>query len=228
MSVKIVFVCHDEESIQHVLPYSHTILFVGNKVISKKYQEMVITVRDLPENIEHEPKLLSFTAWYAICKNRLFTDSEYVCILEWDVVLDPDFLTKLQTVCSTSVNAISFLEDIVHFTIDINIAVATEYLKDKCIPYNFKELAWGCSTNQCIRYSLLKEFVDWYYPSCLWLKEKDPKQISWYHERLYMIFLYSRNIEYSMCEGLIHLNKNSHRHDINNNLRYTIGKREPT
>jgi len=214
-SVGVVFVCHDERSIQHVLPYGHSILFVGNKIISKEYQEKVITVRDLPEHIEHEPKLLSFTAWYAICKNRLFTEYEYLCILEWDVLLDPDFMTQLQQACSGSVDAISFLEDYHYFTSDIQIPIATQYLENKGISYVFRPRPWGASTNQCLRRSLLEEFVDWYYPSCLWIKEKDPKKISWYHERLYIVFLDSRNIHYHMCKGLHHIQLNSHGKDIN-------------
>lgn len=225
-SVKVVFVCHDEMSIQHALNYGQTILFVGNKQIRKEYQEKVITVRDLPENIEHEPKLLSFTAWYAICKNHLFTEYEYLCILEWDVLLDPDFLVQIKKVCSNSdrsVDAISFLEDYHYFTSDIQIPVATKYLEKKGIPYVFRLRPWGASTNQCLRRSLLEEFVDWYYPSCLWIKEQDPKKISWYHERLYIVFLDSRNIHYHMCKGLKHIQLNSHK-DINSGKVIHPGK----
>ncbi len=215
MSVEIVFVCHDEMSIQHALNYGRPILFVGNKQIRKEYQEKVITVRDLPENIEHEPKLLSFTAWYAICKNHLFTEYEYLCILEWDVLLDPDFLIQLQKVCSNSVDAISFLEDYHNFVLDIQVPVAEKYLKSKGIITPLRNRLWGCTTNQCMRRSILEEFVDWYYPSCLKLKELDLMKFSWYHERLYMVFLENRKIKYHLCKGLRHFQVNSHGKEIN-------------
>ena len=207
----MVFVCHDEMSIQHALSYGHPILFVGDKVIRKEYQEKVITVRDLPENIEHEPKLLSFTAWYAICKNHLFKECEYLCILEWDVLLDPGFFTQLQHVCSGSVDAVSFIHANIHFMSDINIPIATQYLLNKGLPYSFQNRTWGASTNQCMRRSLLEEFVDWYYPSCLQIKEQDPDKFSWYHERLYIVFLETKQSNHRYCGGLRHFFANSHK-----------------
>jgi hypothetical protein len=209
--VGVVFVCHDEISIQHALSYGHPILFVGNKVIRKEYQEKVITVRDLPENIEDESKLLSFTAWYAICKNRLFTEYEYLCILEWDVLLEPDFLTQLSQVCSQSVDAVSFIHANIHFMSDIKIPIATQYLVKKEVSYLFQNRIWGASTNQCLRRSLLEEFVEWYYPSCLQIKEQDPDKFSWYHERLYMVFLDTKHSTHSYCGGLRHFFANSHK-----------------
>ena len=48
------------------------------KPITKKYPFIIINVCELVRNIEIEAKLLTFTAWYAIIKNKLFTNDTWV------------------------------------------------------------------------------------------------------------------------------------------------------
>jgi hypothetical protein len=194
-----------------VLPYGFPILLVGSREIHEEYQSKVTMVRDLPHQIEHEPKLLSFTAWYAISKNNLFPECDHICILEWDVVLDKDFLPLLQELCDPTVDAVSFVEVNHSFTSDISIPIADQFLKQKGISYLIGHKRWGCSTNQCLRRSLLDEFVDWYFPSCLLIKHLDEPQFSWYHERLYMIFLDLHSMKYKLGKGLRHLFADSHK-----------------
>ena len=119
----VVFVCHDNHSIEHVLPYGFHILVVGNRDISEEYMSKVIMARNLPYHIEDEPKLLSFTAWYAISKNNLFPEYDHICILEWDVVLEKEFLTQLHL---NTEDAISFIEISDFFLVDISCCVAGE------------------------------------------------------------------------------------------------------
>jgi GR25 family glycosyltransferase involved in LPS biosynthesis len=208
MSVQIVFICHDEESVQTVLPYGYPILFVGSKPISN---EKVLVVRDLPIHIEHEPKFLTFTAWYAIVKNDLFKEFDYLCILEWDAVLDSSFESHLKKLCATNIQAISFMEsDLSDLLADININNLFKFLNEKNFTTKdvFSIKTWGISSNQCLRRTLLKDFVEWYYPCPTILQ--DSTRISWYHERVYMIYLRHHSIPYAMCKGLTHLFKNSH------------------
>jgi len=210
MSVQIVFICHDEDSIQTVLHYGHPILLVGDKVV--KNRENVIVVRDLPIHIEYIPKLLTFTAWYAIVKNQLFKESEFLCLLEWDAVLDKSFESNLKALCRTEVQAISFMESgLGDLLADVNLNVFFKFLKEKSLThkYVFSIQTWGISSNQCIRRKLLEEFVEWYYP-CPIILEEDPNRVSWYHERIYMVYLNHRSIPYTLCKGLTHLFKNSH------------------
>jgi len=56
MSFAIVFVCHDNNSIESVLNYNYYILFVGNREIDENYKNnpKIIIARDLSNNIEHE------------------------------------------------------------------------------------------------------------------------------------------------------------------------------
>ena len=61
-------------------------------------------------NIENEKALLTFTAWYAIIKNNLFSNYKYLCILEYDVVLDNNFKNNLTNICKTQkYDVISFI-----------------------------------------------------------------------------------------------------------------------
>jgi len=221
MSVQIVFICHDEESVQTVLPYGHPILLVGDKTVTKT--DKMIVVRDLLNHIEHIPKLLTFTAWYAIVKNNLFKEYDFLCLLEWDAVLEDSFESNLKALCATDVHAISFMESgLCDLLADLNTKVFFKFLNEKGFTYAdvFSIQTWGISSNQCLRRSLLEEFVEWYYP-CPTILQEDPKRVSWYHERIYMVYLKHHSIPYTLCKGLTHLFKNSHQ-KINQDNRMKI------
>jgi hypothetical protein len=210
MSVQIVFICHDDESVQKVLPYGHPILLVGDKTIQDL--DKVIVVRDLPIHIEYLPKFLTFTAWYAIVKNNLFKEYDFLCLLEWDAVLEESFESNLKELCTTEVHAISFMESgLGDLLADVDLKIFYKFLNEKGYkqPDVFSIESWGISSNQCLRRSLLEDFVDWYYP-CPTILQGDPTRVSWYHERLYMVYLQHHSIKYSVCRGMTHLFKNSH------------------
>lgn len=98
-NVVYVFVCHDQCLIPSTLNKieNSKLIFVGDKEIDDKLRENkdIIIARDLPNNIEHEKKLLTFTAWYLIVKNNLFLEYDYVCILEYDVALSVFFSDEI-------------------------------------------------------------------------------------------------------------------------------------
>ena len=208
MSVLIVFICHDDASVEHVIHYGYPILFVGDK--ETLYRDNVIMVRELADHIEHLPKFLTFTAWYAIVKNKLFLGYEHLCLLEWDVVLEESFVSNLTSLCRKH-KAISFVEvGAFGLWVDVNKQVFSEFLKQKgCDIHSIR--SWGSTSNQCLSRDVLVSFVDWYYPSCLWILQEDPKQTSWYHERLYMVYLADQKIPFALCDGLIHYYKDSHK-----------------
>lgn len=210
MSVQIVFICHDEASVQTVLPYGYPILLVGPNTIPP--MDKVTVVRDLPHHIEHIPKLLTFTAWYAIVKNNLFKEYKYLCLLEWDAVLDETFESNLKAICATNVQAISFMESgLGDLLADIDLNTFYRFLNEKGYrqPDVFSIQSWGISSNQCLSRSLLEDFVHWFYP-CPTILENDPTRVSWYHERVYMVYLNHHHIPYTLCKGVTHLFKNSH------------------
>ena len=209
-NVIIVLVCHNMNIVSSILSDSkkdkYHILFVGDKPISDElqYNPNVTVARNLPNNIEIEKYLLTFTAWYAIVKNNLFLEYDYVCVLEYDVHLEDNFESELIRLCENKVyDTISFILVSFAFNCDIKENVMSFFLNKKGISY--KNLGtWFATTNHCLKRNHLIEFVDWYYPDCLEIKKMDPAKISWYHERIFNSFMDARS--YNTC----HLNLLSH------------------
>lgn len=221
-SLIIVFVCHDNESILNVLSYGYPILFVGNKPIAEEYasNKNIYILRDLEYNIESEAKLLTFTAWYGIIKNNLFINYKYICILEYDVSFDNNFINNLNNLCSVNKNdVISFINgDRESLYYSINKLVLQYFLNINNIKININNpIKWAPTTNHCIRREILSDFVDFYYSAYLEIKKNDINGLSWYHERVFSLYLNHKNIEYFVLSGLYHFGNNSH-HILNNNI----------
>ena len=122
------------ESINYLIDKNQYIIFVVNNTLDEKFlnNPKIIIARDLPYNIEHEPKLLTFTAWYAIIKNNLFKEYEFICILEYDCILDNNFFKNLDSVCSTNAyDIISFLKTGSDFHTDINTNILKKFIQYK-------------------------------------------------------------------------------------------------
>jgi hypothetical protein len=223
-NVQIVFICHDEESIKRVISHNYPIIFVGNKKIPDylKENKQIIIARELKDNIEHEPKLLTFTAWYAIIKNNLLASYNYLCILEYDVFFGNTLLDELNAICNIGhEEVISFLPDINGFWFwkDINKRVLENFLELQQESHVLPDsIEWYCTTNHCIRRNLLSSFVEWYYPQCLYIKINDSQALSWYHERCFSLYTRYRKIKHRLMDSkLIHECKNSHV-DINKKI----------
>ena len=216
MSVVIVYICHDTNSVKSVIKQNHKIIFVGNNELEHEYinHPNIIIARDLKHNIEHEPKLLTFTAWYAIIHNQLFTEYEHLCVLEYDVELDNNFEVNLMRICKQNIyDNIGFTKACPHFLfVSVNIEYINNFFKKKRIdPHILYEMKdWSCTTNQCIRRSVLHNFVNWYYPDCLLIKQEDLNGFSWYHERIYSVYLNKMQHPYVYMDGLKHYAKGSH------------------
>ena len=221
-SLIIVFVCHDNASILKVLSYGYPIIFVGNKPIADEYasNKNIYILRDFEYNIENEQKLLTFTAWYGIIKNNLFNNYNYICILEYDVSFDNNFINNLNTLCKINKHdVISFFYDNGKMLLtDINKLVLQNFLNIKNIKININNLIkWAPTSNHCIRRQILSDFVDFYYPDCLEIKKYDIDKLSWYHERVFTLYLIHKNIKYIQLLGLHHVFSNSHK-SFNNRI----------
>jgi hypothetical protein len=209
----LVFVCHYKKTTQKCLekyPDSF-VVFVGPDVIDP--HPRVTILRNLKYNIEHERTLLTFTAWYAIIKNNLFTEYKYICIFEYDIILTPNFNTKLNELTTNDYGLITFIPDNRWFTKDITVDILNSYMKTKFSNYSSitTDIDWYLSTNHCIRRDKLKDFVDFYYPSCLDIKELDKDNFSWYHERIFTLYIKYNNIRVGIYnEGIHHLKGCSH------------------
>ncbi len=226
MKYCIIFVCHNYELANQCLKkYKDCfVMLVGNNVSSIR-DSRCIKVNKLQDNIEQYNKLLTFTAWYAIIKNNLFPDFEYLCILEYDVSFDKYFFNRLRISVEMKNNGvITFMQldkeicqkykikksENLLFDLDINFDLFKEFLSNKNInDFNYPSV-WYPSTNHCIRRDILNEFVEWFYPDCLFFYEKDNPKCGYYHERLFSVFLDYKKIKPSTVRGLCHMNKKSH------------------
>jgi hypothetical protein len=215
-NVVIIFVCHNTDIVNSLLSdkkkINCKILFVGNESITDDLllNPNIIVARDLPINIEKEKDLLTFTAWYAITKNNLFIDYEYICILEYDVILENNFQEELIEKCKMkNYDLISFQYIACAFNFDVNQNIFKYFLskKNECFK-DFDE--WFCTTNHCIKRNILYDFVDWYYPDCLEIKKLDPIKFSWYHERLFFSFIDANSYNIYYLNLLKHSSSNSH------------------
>lgn len=217
-SVAIVFICHDNTTINECLEKTNNcyVLFVGDNDIDAELRmnSRVTVVRDLQNNIESEKKLLTFTAWYAIIKNNLFLEYQYICLFEYDVIIEPTFETTLRSMTQNATNdVIYFMWVDFCFMPDISEDVFDEFLRSKNVeePNKYKVTSWFCTTNHCILRNILDDFVDWYYPNCLTIiKAKDHKRLSWYHERMFHVYTNLNNLVAVHKGGVQHLFKNSH------------------
>ncbi len=226
MKYCVIFVCHNDELANQCLKkYKDCfVMLVGNNP-SKIRDSRCIKVNKLQDNIEQYNKLLTFTAWYAIVKNNLFPDYEYLCILEYDVFFDKYFFNRLRFALETKNDGVlSFLKldreicdkfkyknsENLLFDHDINFDLLKEFTKIKNInDFNYPDV-WYHTSNQCIRRDILIEFIDWFYPDCLLFYEKDNSKCGYYHERLFSVFLDYKKIKPSIVKGFGHLYKKSH------------------
>lgn len=193
----VVFVCHNQATIDrvaHHLTHDHVYLLLVGVHPAPPTQPRIVTACQLPHHIEKEHKLLTFTAWYAIIKNKLWDEYDSYCILEYDCVVHdmPQFQRELN---ARTEKVVCFFMDRNNFMVDINPACFYAFLKSKRINTVFKpHHLWGGSTNQCVEKQVLHDFVDWYFPYCLYFKVWDYYNYSFYHERLFAVFLIQKGI----------------------------------
>lgn len=222
MSCIVVFICHDNNSISKVIDKNQYIILVGDNEIDEKYTSYskLIVARELENNIEHEKKLLTFTAWYAISKNNLFSEYDYVCILEYDAIIVNDFENIVLNECKTKEYTVySFIDHYVDgIYTDIDCNILRNYLTQQNIDPHFENYIsyWGSSSNQCVRRNFLCEFVDFYYNSYSFIKNEHYSNLSWYHERVFMIYLLNKRINYKLLRNILsHSQSNSHNYGYN-------------
>ena len=192
-TVGVFIICHDDVTVNKVLPHlDHDdvyIIKVGNKELSLEHPKIIVANK-LNDNIEVEDKLLTFTAWYAVSKQPL--SYEYFCLLEYDCEVTDMALFKMQlkTSCANYPVVSVAVVDSWNMHTDINPQHMHTYLRSKNIqktyPSNF---TWPSTTNKCVRKDVLDAFVDWYFPTCLYFKKTDYYNYSYYHERVFAVYL---------------------------------------
>jgi hypothetical protein len=84
-------------------------VFVGDGDISEiKGLSNTIICNDLPINIEKYPKLTSFTGWYAIWKNKLYSE-DFINLFEYDINLSFNFNEIINNNLNSDTNIIGYI-----------------------------------------------------------------------------------------------------------------------
>jgi len=228
MDLEVFIVCHDQDIIlkdEETKKFSSKLpcyryLFVGNSSSSKiENNPKVIICNKLPNNIENEKNLVSFTAWYALAKNDI-TTAKYVSVIEYDVDLGADFYDKNLDVLSRTNGIVGYTV----FPLLSNIYLdAAPCLKESLLKaYNINLLefiteyvnktgknSWCSSSNASLSLDHLKLFVDWFMPVAEIIKSD--KLGGHVHERTIKIFAILNEIKTYCINGIfVHLQLKSH------------------
>jgi len=209
----LIFVCHNEETTFNSLqkwPHSF-VIFVGSQPLTRS-DSRIIVARDQPDNIEHNPKLLTFTAWYLIIKNNLFTEYSYLCIFEYDIMIQPEFDSSLLSLLQQHENSNTIIVGLIKvnhcFLCDVNQDVLHQLFPNVVLSPGIQ---WYATTNFCLSRTILAQFVDWYLPIIPQLMRLDLKHLSWYHERLVSIFIWEKHYTFLYLPNMVqHFFQNSH------------------
>lgn len=216
-SIDYFLISHDIAYLHKKTDTEFKYLLVGNQQIDDKN---IISCRLLQDNIEHLPKLCSYTAWYAIAKNTI-SDKKIVSLLEYDIELSSNFSTINEDIIpktndnyviaysETLLNHYVFykstpwLEIALKYIYNINLHNFIDQIKDK---YKF----WPTTTNMTMPIAILKQFVNWFHPmATIFAKDELGAYV---HERAFFIFCVLHNIDIYMApkNALVHKQLQSH------------------
>ncbi|MCP4968125.1 MAG: hypothetical protein GY926_23180 [bacterium] len=201
------------------LPRS-TYLFVGmGQTNLIEDRDDVIVARHLPDNIEDNPRLLSFTAWYAVAKNDLAA-SEHVVMVEYDTTAFEGFTARTstalaQTHCITGYVPFRLSHPMyMHATHWFTTSLSSIYgidvpaLIGDHLRQGGKDL-WTSTTNTALRTKDLRRFVDWFMPlTTVFLHDPVGAHV---HERTVPIFCLLNQIANTYVPGVLeHTQARSH------------------
>lgn len=216
----IILKCEYEGKFKHI---NYKWIFVGNKDSSKiSNLNNVYIARNLPFNIEDKKNLCSFTAWYAITKNKL-CNTNYVAVLEYDCDISSDFQDKVIGHLRNMNNkgSLGFLNSLIDHPIYFN---ATPYFPSnvekiyninvrKIIDnYKYQNRYWNSGSNNAMSLDYLNGFVDWAMP-ILTMNVDDPL-IAHVHERLVRLYDIINNAESQVDQSIL-----KHHQDISHGIK---------
>jgi hypothetical protein len=110
MTIRTLIFIHDQDVLSSYLEKDIfnelgdvVFVFLGDGDVSRvRGNPRVIIARDLDHNLEHLPKLTSFTGWWAVQRNG-FVTTDAVNLFEYDVaVTDPNAIRRIENAISTA------------------------------------------------------------------------------------------------------------------------------
>lgn len=148
-------------------------VFLGNRPVDKiSNLKNLIVAKNLKYNIEHIPKLTSFTGWFALYKNDLLK-SDYVNLLEYDINFGDEFINSNKKLISQDFDFIGYfpmsISDVVYVEYRQYSGTLVESINKKTnidildLILNLKkDTSWSSSSNSTWRTDVLKNYIDWF------------------------------------------------------------------
>lgn len=200
-----------------------TYVFLGDKSYDKiKNLKNLIVARELPDNIEHIPKLTSFTGWYALYKNG-YLNSDFVNLFEYDINYVPEFPLINQEMTKRDFDFVGYfpmsVNDVVYLKMTQYTDLLIESIKSK-FGYDIREfiddlskqkqtLMWSSSSNSTWKTETLKNFIDWF--SNFVDDIKNSNYCGHMHERSLSFYYFKENLKVFLVKDLMtHVQLNSH------------------
>lgn len=217
-SQDLVLECERLRRFSH-LP-SYTYLFVGAADTSRLAAiDNVIVARDLPDNIEHHPHLLSFTGWYAIARNTL-ASSDWVSVLEYDVDLEPAYAQASMKELQSTPCIVGYLQARLTHPIYLQATPWLSRSLSEVYGIDLPKLLvaylegggldqWTTTSNASLATAQLSDFVDWFLPLTRVFRH-DPLGAH-VHERAVPVYCMVRGLANRCVPGVLsHQQRRSH------------------
>lgn len=197
-----------------------TYVFVGTKDSSQiEKMNNVIICNKLKYNIEDYPKLTSFTGWYALWKNNLYQNYEYLNLFEYDINLSQNFLENLNS--NLNCDVIGYIPYSVHATNFLKVPKwSTELINSVSKNYKInssafidslpKEKMCSVTSNHTFSLKSFEGYMKWMEPMIDDIKNStlSGHQV----ERSISLFYLIKNLNYKLLPNtLTHFQLDSHK-----------------
>ena len=215
---ELVLACEREGRFSHLPSYRY--LFVGPRDVSRLREvDNVVVARELPDNIEVYPNLLSFTGWYAVTRNGL-AHAPWVTLLEYDVRVTRDFSSKTLSSLRTAPQIIGYVPFPLSHSMYLHATPWFISALRKVHGIDVPQLVrnhldaggvdqWTATTNASLSKAELEAFVEWFVPVSRVFRH-DPIGAH-VHERALPVFCMLRDLEnFLLPDVLEHQQERSH------------------
>jgi hypothetical protein len=187
-------------------------VFVGYGDVSEiKELDNLIICRDLPFNLEQYPYLTAFSGWYALHKNKLYNDFDYLNLFEYDINVDDNFENIQSEFLDTGIigyvpiftNHIAYIK-VKQWSEDAIISIQNNYNISIPEVVNLKENNFQCSvtSNHTFSAERFDEYMRWIEPVINDIKhlEMSGHQI----ERSVSFFYLCNNLDFVIIPNVLH------------------------
>jgi hypothetical protein len=213
--------CHDQDIILNYIKekkYSDNLkfLFLGNREIDKiKDLDNVIICRDLEFNIEDHKNCLQYCAWYAVLKNKLIDNSEYVRFVDYDIDIINNDIHITSDVKGTVAYDWNFhfyhgfgdSEKLKNEIVQISKKTIFQLIEEHENKYN--QTSWFSSIDTIMKKEFYFDFMNWF--TSIYETNKLEYYFGMHFERYLTIYCLINSINYETSFGeTIHQQLKSH------------------